>query len=182
MHIADSLRGRCATRERQLTGLGDHTGRPPVQVRSCEWHTGRAKAKGAISGAKAKGAISGCVELAFTRDRLGELRRFVAQGAGEASLDPARIGDLVLTVDELATNSVCYGGGGGTLRIWREGDMLLCEVSDQGRMQQRSVSLAPPDPTQISGRGLWIVSQLCDLVQIRSSHGRSVVRVHMRLT
>lgn len=173
MHIADSLRGRGATRERQPTGLGGHTARPSVQVDSCEWHTGRAEAKG---------AISGCVELAFTRDSLGELRRFVAQGAGEASLDPARIGDLVLTVDELATNSVCYGGGRGTLRMWRDADMLLCEVSDRGHIQKHSVSVTPPDPAQISGRGLWIVSQLCDLVQIRSSRGRTVVRVHMRLT
>jgi anti-sigma regulatory factor (Ser/Thr protein kinase) len=184
MHIADSLRGRCAMVERRPTGLGDHADRPPARgdhadrpparVHSREWHTGRAKATEPIAG--------WCFELAFTRDRLGELRQFVAQGASEASLDPARIGDFVLTVNELATNSVCHGGGAGTLRIWREGDMLLCDVSDQGHIQQQSVCLTPPDPTQISGRGLWIVSQLCDFVQIRSSHGRSVVRVHMRLT
>ena len=151
-----------------------------TRVQSREWHTGHAKATEPIS--KTADPISGCFELAFTRDRLGELRRFVAQGATEASLDPARIGDLVLAINELATNSVRHAGGAGTLRIWREGDMLLCDVSDQGQIHQHSVCLTPPDPTQISGRGLWIVSQLCDLVQIRSSHGRTIVRVHMRLT
>lgn len=126
--------------------------------------------------------ISGCFELAFTRERLGELRRFVAQGATEASLDPARVGDLVLAVNEFATNSVRHAGGAGTLRIWREGDMLLCDVHDQGYISLSSVCSIAPEPTQITGRGLWIVGQLCDLVQISTSHRGSVVRVHMRLT
>jgi anti-sigma regulatory factor (Ser/Thr protein kinase) len=159
--------------ERHPAGSGDHADRLPTRVHSCEWHTGRAKATE---------PIPGYFELAFTRERLGELRRFVAQGATEASLDPARIGDLVLAVNELATNSVRHAGGAGTLRIWREGDMLLCDVLDQGHISLPSVCPIAPEPTQITGRGLWIVGQLCDLVQIHTSHRGSVVRVHMRLT
>ncbi len=173
MHIADSLRGRHAMEERHPAGSGDHADRLPARVHSCEWHTGRAKATEPIPGYS---------ELAFTRERLGELRRFVAQGATEASLDPARIGDLVLAVNELATNSVRHAGGAGTLRIWREGDTLLCDVHDQGHISLPSVCPIAPEPTQITGRGLWIVDQLCDLVQIHTSHRGSVVRVHMRLT
>jgi anti-sigma regulatory factor (Ser/Thr protein kinase) len=30
------------------------------------------------------------------------------------------------------------------------------------------------------GRGLWLVNQLCDLVQLRSSAAGGVVRLHMR--
>ena len=172
MHIADSVRGRRTLQKRRPAGVDDQADRAPVRVRSREWHTGPAKAVG---------SASTFVEMSFTRDRLGELRRFVAQEAAEVSLDPARIADLVLAVDELATNSVCHGGGAGTLRMWREGDVLLCDICDLGQIRQESVCLSPPDPTQISGRGLWIVSQLCDLVQIRSSLGHSTVRVHMHL-
>jgi anti-sigma regulatory factor (Ser/Thr protein kinase) len=37
--------------------------------------------------------------------------------------------------------------------------------------------MAPPIE-QYGGRGLWIVNQLCDLVQIRSAPSGTVVRVH----
>ena len=173
MDIADGVRDRRTTQERRPAGVDGHADRQRARVRSHEWHTGSAKATDPAS-------VS--FEFDFARDRLGELRRLVTKGATKASLDPSRTGDLVLAVNELATNSVRHGGGTGTLRMWREGDTLLCDVIDRGHVQQQSVCLAPPDPTQISGRGLWIVSQLCDLVQIRSSYGHNVVRVHMRLT
>jgi hypothetical protein len=34
-----------------------------------------------------------------------------------------------------------------------------------------------PGTDACSGRGVWLVNQLCDLVQIRSAPGGSVVRV-----
>ncbi len=118
-------------------------------------------------------------EQAFTRVGLARLRRFVSQHA--ASLDSDRTADLVLAVNELATNSVRYGGGTGTLRIWTDADTLMCEVNDSGHITQPLVGRTPPVPTQPSGRGLWVVNQLCDLVQIRSKPTGSVVRLHMRL-
>jgi anti-sigma regulatory factor (Ser/Thr protein kinase) len=121
-------------------------------------------------------------QFEFTSDQLGMLRRFVAKVAAEASLSPARADDLVLAVDELASNSLRHGGGAGTLRAWSEAGTLLCEVRDEGHISERLVGRIPPWPSQHTGRGLWIVNHLCDLVQIRSSHGGSVVRVHMRLS
>jgi anti-sigma regulatory factor (Ser/Thr protein kinase) len=41
------------------------------------------------------------------------------------------------------------------------------------------VGRARPTFDQESGRGLWMVNQLCDLVQIRSSPADTVVRLHM---
>ncbi len=46
-------------------------------------------------------------------------RRLRPRGAG-----PSRRGDLVLAVDELASNSVRHGGGHGVLRLWRDDDAL----------------------------------------------------------
>jgi anti-sigma regulatory factor (Ser/Thr protein kinase) len=121
-------------------------------------------------------------ELEFTCDALGRLRQSVAGIAASALLPAARIDDLVLAVDELATNSIYHGGGVGKLRIWREDEALLCEVSDRGRITEPLVGRIRPTPEQWNGRGLWLVNQLCDLTQIRSDAAGSVVRVHMGLT
>jgi anti-sigma regulatory factor (Ser/Thr protein kinase) len=67
------------------------------------------------------------------------------------------------------------------VRTWRENDALLCEVADAGHIADPLAGRELPPPDQLGGRGLWLVNQLCDLVQLRSSPGRSVVRLHMRL-
>jgi anti-sigma regulatory factor (Ser/Thr protein kinase) len=120
-------------------------------------------------------------QMAFTHERLGELRRYVLEHAAPM-LGSARAEDLLLAVNELATNSLCHGGGEGTLRIWTEPGVLLCEVRDSGHITERLVGRNPPVAKQSDGRGLWVVNHLCDLVQIRSAPHGSVVRVHMRLT
>lgn len=120
-------------------------------------------------------------ELAFTSEQLGSTRRFVAQVAADASLDSARSEDLVLAVNELVTNSLRHGGGAGTLQMWTEQNTLLCEVQDHGHITEPLIGRTPPSPGQPSGRGLWVVNHLCDLVQIRSTPAGSIVRVHMRL-
>ena len=45
-----------------------------------------------------------------------------------------RVADLVLAVDELATNSLRYARGEGMLRTWRENGSLLVEVADDGHI------------------------------------------------
>jgi anti-sigma regulatory factor (Ser/Thr protein kinase) len=120
------------------------------------------------------------VELAFDRETLDGARQFVARQAAAAGLDTPRVLDLVLAVNELATNSVRHGGGGGVLRLWRELDALVCEVVDGGRIEQPLAGRETPDRGQQGGYGLWLVNQLCELVQIRTLPTGSVVRMHMR--
>ena len=120
-------------------------------------------------------------ELAFGADPLAALRWFVARRAAEAGLGASRLTDLVLAVHEVATNSLRHGGGRGTLRIWREPEALICEVADGGRIDQPLVGRERPLGAPADGRGLWLVNQLCDLVQIRCFPTGSVVRLHMRL-
>jgi anti-sigma regulatory factor (Ser/Thr protein kinase) len=121
-------------------------------------------------------------ELAFAHGELAEVRRAIAGWASANALAAERIDELVLAVDELASNSIRHGGGAGMLRWWREGETLLCEVRDAGWIQAPLVGRVRPNIDASSGRGVWLVNQLCDLVQIRSAPAGSVVRVHMRLS
>jgi anti-sigma regulatory factor (Ser/Thr protein kinase) len=126
-------------------------------------------------------APAGAEELRFDGDKVGWLRRRVSDWALGRELGCERTEQLVLAVTELASNSVHHGGGGGTLRMWREQDTLLVEVQDRGHIQQPLIGRTRPGPEQPTGRGLWVVNHVCDLVQIRSASAGSVVRVHMRL-
>jgi anti-sigma regulatory factor (Ser/Thr protein kinase) len=121
------------------------------------------------------------LELAFGDGPLEALRWLVGRAADEAGLGLSRAADFVLAVHELATNTVRHGGGRGTLRLWREPDALICEVSDVGRLDQPLAGRERPLAGQPGGRGLWLVNQLSDLAQIRCFEAGSVVRLHMRL-
>ena len=127
-------------------------------------------------------ATGGTAEFPFTLTDLGKLRKFVAAAASGAALEQRRCEDLVLAIDELATNSICHGGGAGRLQIWREGDELICEVSDHGFINEPIHGRRQPDPDAVSGRGLWLVEQLTDRVEVCSApQDGSVVRVSMQL-
>jgi anti-sigma regulatory factor (Ser/Thr protein kinase) len=118
--------------------------------------------------------------LPFGRGSLGELRRFVSDGAVAAGLDPRRIESLVLAANEIATNSVRHGGGSGVLSLWAVDGAVLCEVTDAGRFAGGPlVGRRPPIVGQSGGHGLWLAQQLCDLVQIRSGPGGTRVRIRM---
>lgn len=119
------------------------------------------------------------VTLPFGRADLALVRHLVAQCARSAKLATRRNEDLVLSVCEVATNSIQHGGGKGTLDLWDEDGELVCAVRDGGRIDDPLVGRMRPTPEQASGRGLWIANQLCDLVQIRSGDGGTTVRLHV---
>jgi anti-sigma regulatory factor (Ser/Thr protein kinase) len=116
--------------------------------------------------------------LTFTRDRLAQVRRRVEDAAALVGLSAERATDLVLAASELAANSIVHGGGTGTLRIWRDQDRLVVEVEDRGLIEEQLVGRVRPSQAQLSGRGLWLANQLCDLVQIRSGAHGTAVRLH----
>lgn len=119
--------------------------------------------------------------LAFERAALGSVRGLVASRALAAGLSAERVGDLVLAVNELATNSVKHGGGQGILRVWFEPGAVVCEISDNGAIVEPLAGRRRPGSGDVGGHGLWLCNQLCDLVQIRAFPGGGVVRLHMRL-
>lgn len=119
-------------------------------------------------------------DSAFAAGGLADVRQFVAGRARAAGLAASRCDDLVLAVNEVASNSLRHGGGRGDIHIWTERDVLMCEIRDRGRLDDPLAGRRRPDLVELGGHGLWIANQVCDLVQMRSFPEGSAVRIHMR--
>lgn len=119
-------------------------------------------------------------EIPFAAEDLYELRRLVAGWAARETMPEEAADDLVLSVHELATNSVRHGGGVGMLRLWRTVEALVCEVQDAGRLSDPSIGSEQPGDAAAESRGLWIARQLCDLVEIGTGPAGTLVRLHKR--
>jgi len=124
-------------------------------------------------------APAGAGWLTYQAETLHDLRAHVARVAAESGIEPARVADLVTGVSEVATNSIRHGGGDGRLRMWMQDDCVICELRDRGRLDAPLAGRELPPADAFGGRGLWIANQLCDLVQVRSPAGGTVVRLHM---
>lgn len=121
---------------------------------------------------------AGALPLAFGHGSLDGVRQFVVDSVA-GTLGAGELSDLLVAVTEIAGNSLMHGGGAGTLRVWNSDAGVICEIRDRGWIRQPLAGRARPTFDQESGRGLWMVNQLCDLVQVRSSPAGTVVRLHM---
>lgn len=123
----------------------------------------------------------------FLVDKQSELpaaRRFTAGHAQRMGLPPDRAGDLVLIVNELATNSVIHARSGARVRIWydtTDGD-VVCEVHDDGFLADPLAGRRPSQPGQPGGRGLLLVNELADLVRTYTSPSGTTLHVHCHVS
>jgi len=123
----------------------------------------------------------GVPSLPFGFDAVASVRQLCARTARAHGLEGSRADDLVLAVHELAANSIRHADGHGVVRVWRDDDRILCEVSDRGRIDAPLAGRQRPEPDRMGGRGLWMANQLCDLVQIRTYADGNTIRLHQRL-
>ncbi|WP_336209169.1 ATP-binding protein [Nonomuraea sp. LPB2021202275-12-8] len=109
----------------------------------------------------------------FAQGRITVLRRTVSERASSEGLTGRRLEDFVVAVNEITTNAVLHGGGGGRLRMWWQQGRLWCEVADDGPGLPRGWSSATPPPSgfEAGGRGLWLTRLLCDHLTIVSGPG-----------
>jgi anti-sigma regulatory factor (Ser/Thr protein kinase) len=126
-------------------------------------------------------APADALELTFGVGELHAVRGLVSDHATSAGLTGPRVHDLVLAVNELATNTIRHGLGAGTLSLWRLPGRIVCQVRDGGYIRDPLAGRRLPIQGAAGGLGLWTVNQLCDLVEVRSSQGGTTVRVHAQL-
>lgn len=123
------------------------------------------------------------LDQTFGADGLVALRSAVAAHADHLGLPADRLADLVLAAHELAANAVRHGGGRGRLKLWRADGALTCAVSDGGTglAHPETAGMTRPDPRSAGGRGIWLVRQLCDTVDIRTGPTGTTITVTLRL-
>jgi anti-sigma regulatory factor (Ser/Thr protein kinase) len=122
---------------------------------------------------------SDAASLSYDLD-LRPVRELVSIRAAQAGIDADRVGDMVLAVNEVAANTLRHTGASGTVRVWLADHELICELQDEGRITDPLAGRRLPAQDRPGGKGLWMVNQVCDLVELRSTSAGTVVRLHMR--
>lgn len=152
----------------------------PVIGTEAGWRPSPDYARGQVPGAAARPLArppARAERLAYRGD-LRPVRDFVTGFAQRSGLNADRAADLVLAVGEVAANTLRHTCGGGVVQAWREPGEVICQVSDQGQISDPLVGRRrPPDAT---GLGVWVVHQVCDLVELRTGRGGTAVRMHLR--
>ncbi len=108
-------------------------------------------------------------QLALVRDHVASTARIT--GASEDIVD-----QLQLVVSELATNAIQYNNCGTlTVDVHADEDGWVIDVSNAEGLAGTDIP-ALPDPSALSGRGLYIVDAIMDRVELVDINGR----LHLR--
>lgn len=110
---------------------------------------------------------------------LRPLRRAVRELAMRAGLGRDRADEALIAVNEAATNALVHGGRDGIVRLWVHERALVCEVLGGSLIDDPLVGRHPPHGDSESGRGLWLIHHLCDLVQVRATPAGTLVRLRV---
>jgi anti-sigma regulatory factor (Ser/Thr protein kinase) len=105
------------------------------------------------------------LDLEFAAGSLYLLRQAVAVRVAAAGMGEAGAQDVVLAVNELASNAIRHGAGRGRLRMWDQDGAVCCQVEDAGRVPCGGRAGAGPGAAgwpYVHGHGLWVVRLLAD--------------------
>jgi anti-sigma regulatory factor (Ser/Thr protein kinase) len=111
---------------------------------------------------------------------LRSLRHAVVADPSLEGLSHERRHDVVFVVNEAATNAVRHGDGRCTARLWHDGRSVVSEVSFETAVADVLAGRRRPLPDALSGRGLWLINQVCDLVELRTGGAGTTLRMHVR--
>jgi anti-sigma regulatory factor (Ser/Thr protein kinase) len=117
-------------------------------------------------------------ELAFDGN-LAALRRALLDEPALAGLPSERREDYVFAINEVATNALRHSDGTAIAQLWRDGDRIVTEVQTPTPVSDPLAGRHRPSVDAFGGRGLWLVNQLCDLVELRNLPAGSSVRMHI---
>jgi len=115
------------------------------------------------------------------RTDLSKVRGLVLQQSLAAGLSESRANDLVLAVSEVAANTLRHTDSSGVLTMWNDQKEVVCQIHDEGTISDPEAGQHRPAADATGGHGLWLVRQVCDLVDIRSDQTGTTIRMHMRL-
>lgn len=120
------------------------------------------------------------LRIAFGAWQLNEVRDAVESSLLAAGYARDRAEDVVLAVNEVATNAVEHGTADAQISVWTTADGFVFEVQDDGSLRDPLPGLRAPHPSEPRGRGIWIARQLCDSLHVWA--GRTGTHVRLRAT
>ncbi len=118
-------------------------------------------------------------------DEAGDLataRRFLRRHAAAAGLGREATASLVMAAGELITNALIHGSPPRRLSVYPVSSMLICHIHDSGPgLADPLAAYLVPDSHAPRGHGLWLARQLCDRLEIVSSHAGTHIRLEVDL-
>ena len=118
------------------------------------------------------------LRIAFGAWQLNEVRDAVEHSLLDAGYARDRAEDVVLAVNEVATNAVEHGTSDAQISIWAARDGFVFEVQDDGALRDPLPGLRAPHPSEARGRGVWIARQVCDSLHVWAGRNGTHVRMH----
>lgn len=117
-----------------------------------------------------------------------KLRGLVRDFLSSLRIDPSITYDILLATDEAAANAVAHGqsaGGNGVVRLRcsTEGGWVVVAIADEGAGFDPSTVAMDHLPSWSSpgGRGLYLVQELMDEVEIDPSPRGTVIQMRRRV-
>ena len=110
----------------------------------------------------------------YTDDSVHRLVGYAKLELYVAGLSAERAERMAAAAEVLARGSLRRGSPSVSIRIWSDPDAVTCEVSDDAPVNDLLHGRELPNDAH---DGLWHVNQDCDLVQLRSGEGKTVVRI-----
>jgi hypothetical protein len=84
------------------------------------------------------------------------------------------VAEAVAAGDGFLHRALLYRGAaefraGGTVHMWHDAEEVFCQITDSGVIADRLAGYRVPADDLRGGKGLWLVNQVCDLVEMRST-------------
>jgi hypothetical protein len=85
-----------------------------------------------------------------------------------------------ITMRRSSTQPCTHGNARCTTRIWHDGDEVVTEVRSHSAVQDVMAGRRRPAADALEGRGLWLINQVCDLVELRTGASGMTLRMHVK--
>lgn len=135
-----------------------------------------------LSGANLQPLSEPASAIAITDEaELRPLHRGVRRILEGARIDRDKITDVLLSVNEIATNGLLHGLPPVTVRLWLSPGRVVCTVTDQGPgFDQPLRGYVRGDPLPEGRFGLWLARRLCDEVVAAATPEGFTIRLVVR--